>query len=563
MSVRVFDFDHPHTATQAELTQLLGGKGMGLAHMTRVLSLPVPPGFTIATTACRDAIDGRLPIEVEQEIAGAMRRLEVKVGRCFGSSRDPLLLSVRSGAPTSMPGMMDTVLNLGLNDDTARGLAEVTGDTAFAYDCYARFLRMYAEIVMGVPPEALSIEQPVHPGPTAMMEQAATLQQRITSVHGQGVPQHVEEQLHDAIAAVIRSWWSPRARVYRKRNAIPDDQGTAVNVQAMVFGNRNQASGTGVVFTRNPANGEATVYGDCLPCAQGEDVVSGSRATQPISFLRELLPDVFAELQQLLTRLERYYRDMCDVEFTIESGRLWILQTRIGKRTAAAAARIAVDLVDDPRIALTPAEAVLRLPASEMMNDGVDGRAHAQIPCLSRGLAASPGVAVGRICLDAAEAVERSEAGDAVILVTRETSPSDMHGICVAKGLLTATGGLVSHAAVVAREWGIPAVVGAHEMRFVPGGVLMGNRVLPSGACIAINGSTGEIFDRPIESQDSETPPQLSRLRQWCLEIIGCKADDGSSIADLVARAQQRLRGEAPCSRELLRNVLSTDGGRR
>lgn len=491
----VFAFDHPHALPPRELAGLLGGKGAGLAEMTSVLGLPVPPGFTIALPVCRRYRAGGWPADLDAVVAEHCAALEARMHRRLGDAADPLLVAVRSGAPRSMPGMLDTVLNLGLDDDTVEGLAASSGDEVFAWDSYRRFLTMYATTVLGVPHEQLA----AGPAPT----EAAALRARVAEIRrilaeaGAVVPADPVAQLRGAIEAVFRSWDSPRARAYRRREGIDEDLGTAVNVQAMVFGNYDDRSGTGVVFTRDPSTGENRPYGDFLPRAQGEDVVAGTASTLTLDDMAARLPEAHAELVDKLGRLERHYRDMCDVEFTVERGRLYILQTRVGKRGAVAAVRLAARMRHDPAIGLSLDEARARLDdetldraRSEILaaaRQGVGGAA------VATGLGASPGRACGAVVLTADAA---AEADGPVILVRPETSPEDVHGMSVAEGILTSTGGLVSHAAVVARGWGIPAVVGAktlvvgaEDVRNADGEVLFA-----AGDTLTIDGATGEVW---------------------------------------------------------------------
>src|SRR5579875_1642347 len=459
----VYDFDHPHPQPPMALRDLLGGKGANLAEMTSVLGLPVPPGFTISTDACRAYMASGWPEGLSAEIAAARQRLEASMGKVIGDPDDPLLVSVRSGARSSMPGMMDTVLNLGLNDRSVIGLARQTGDERFAYDSYRRFVSMYGRIVLDIPAEAfdtlfeaakeLAGTTSDARVPTELLKYLVNSYQQLVVRHtGKPFPQDPDEQLRGAIEAVFRSWNGPRAVAYRERERIPHDLGTAVNVQAMVFGNRDDKSGTGVGFTRDPATGAPGAYGDFLVNAQGEDVVA---------------------------RLERHYRDMCDTEFTIEQGKLWMLQTRVGKRTGRAALRMAVEMTREPEIALTKSEAVSRITEDH--------------PVITRGLGASPGAAVGRVYFTADDAKAAAERGEPVILVRNETSPEDVHGMLAAEGILTARGGLVSHAAVVARGWGKPAVVGAEALRLSDHAFFVGDITVAEGDWLSIDGGDGSV----------------------------------------------------------------------
>jgi pyruvate,orthophosphate dikinase len=479
----VYDCDHRHDLSFAEVTRLVGGKAANLAVMAVDLGLPVPPALTITTTACNAYLATGWPDGLDAELREHMKRMEDRVGRRFGDRADPLLVSVRSGAPISMPGMMDTILDLGLNGDTTAGLATRSGSPKFAANCRARFERMFLEIV-GV----------------------------------ETVPDDPWAQLRAAIEAVFRSWNSDRARAYRDREGIPDDLGTAVTVQAMVFGNRSVDSGTGVLFTRNPATGEPAIYGDVMFNAQGEDVVAGTQRTEPIAVLDERLPIVARELREHATRLERHHRDLCDIEFTIEHGTLWMLQCRVGKRSPQAALRIAVDMADDPTFPLTREEAVRRV--AKILGDPptiTTGRDDS-VPVLATGLPASPGVACGEIATTPDAAVAMAEAGRAAILVRAETSPDDVHGMARSVGILTSCGGLASHAAVVARGWGIPAVVGAAAVRVLGDVVAIGDRMFRVGETISIDGGTGEVFAGTIAGARVAVP-EAATLRAWAAEL--------------------------------------------
>jgi pyruvate,orthophosphate dikinase len=493
---QTYPLDHPHGLPLDEVKALVGGKAANLGVMLGPeLGLPVPPGFAITTAACRAYLADGWPDGLDGELRDRMAGVERAVGRRFGDASDPLLVSVRSGAPVSMPGMMDTILNLGLNDETAHGLATGSGDEAFARDCHARFRAMFREIVGAEPPD------------------------------------DPWRQLRLAIEAVFRSWNSPRAVTYRQREGIPDDVGTAVTVQAMVFGNLGEGSATGVIFTRNPATGEPELYGDVLFDAQGEDVVAGTHETLPIASLGERMPDVATSLREYADRLERHYRDLCDIEFTIERGRLWMLQTRVGKRSPQAALRIAVDMAEDPSFPLTPGEAVERV--RDLLADPPrlsTGRRDGALP-LARGLGASPGVASGEIVTTAEAAQRAAEAGRTVLLVRPETSPDDVHGMARAAGILTARGGLASHAAVVARGWGIPAVVGAAEVEVRDGAVVIGSRTLGEGDTITIDGATGEVFEGAVAGA-SEIVPEARTLLEWAKDAgIEIGADGGGADA--------------------------------
>jgi pyruvate, orthophosphate dikinase len=521
----IFAFDHQHAAPAQELVHLLGGKGAGLAEMSAALGLAVPPGFTVSVPVCRVYRSDGWPAGLDEALAEHTERLGRTVGRRFGDAADPLLLAVRSGAPVSMPGMLDTVLNLGLNDETVLGLAARSGDERFAWDSYRRFVLMYATTVMGVPEGELHAAAR---GSASLPGRVARLKERAELIAGRPLPVDPYMQLREAVEAVFRSWECGRARAYRAKEGIDGDMGTAVNVQAMVFGNRGLRSGTGVVFTRNPATGEPVPYGDYLPQAQGEDVVAGTARTMPISHLGEHEPAAYQELLRVLRRLEVHYRDLCDVEFTIEDGRLWLLQTRIGKRSAGAAVRIAVDLVDDPDIRLDPAEALIRVPApvrDRARREASDqaGSADAAAELFVTGLGASPGRVSGRVVLSSEAAADAD--GD-VILVRAETSPEDVAGMAASAGVLTTTGGLVSHAAVVARGWGIPAVVGAHELTLADEQVRSASGLtVRAGEVITIDGSTGQVWRGLVAPGEAGPPaqaalPQLAVLEAWAQTLI-------------------------------------------
>jgi pyruvate, orthophosphate dikinase len=478
----VYLLDEPHGATPEEASALVGGKGANLGVMARDLGLPVPPGFVITTATCRSFLAEGWPEGLDEEIRAAVASVEASVGRRFGDPSDPLLVSVRSGAPVSMPGMMDTILDLGLNDATTRGLADVARDPAFAEGCRRRFEASFRSIV-GV----------------------------------DDVPEDPRAQLRLAIEAVFRSWQSDRARTYREKEGIRDDLGTAVTVQAMVFGNGGSDSGTGVLFTRNPATGEPTLYGDVLFDAQGEDVVAGTHQTEPISVLDTRLPGVARELRAAAERLERHYADLCDIEFTIEDGKLWLLQVRVGKRSPQAALRIAVDMAEDADFPLTHGEAVRRVvPLLADPPRIATGRSTEAAP-MTTGLGASPGVASGPVVTDPAAAVASAEAGAPPILVRAETSPDDVHGMARAAGILTSRGGLASHAAVVARGWGIPAVVGAASVVVGDGEIRIDGRVVRAGHVITIDGGTGEVFEGAVDGS-TVIAPEASTLLAWAGE---------------------------------------------
>ena len=546
----VFDFDHAHRRPPMEMKDLLGGKGANLAEMTSVLGLPVPPGFTISTDACRAYMDRGWPSALDAEVARARRRLERAMGKVIGDPADPLLVSVRSGAKFSMPGMMDTVLNLGLNDRSVLGLAAQTNDERFAYDSYRRFVSMYSRIVLDLPGEdfdSLFDEAKEKAGTTSdahvptellieLVEQYKELVERHT---GGPFPQAPDDQLRGAIEAVLRSWNGARARAYRDREHIAHDLGTAVNVQAMVFGNRDDRSGTGVGFTRDPATGAKGAYGDFLVNAQGEDVVAGIRNTEPLSALDDRFPHVYAQLMAIFARLERHYRDMCDTEFTIEQGKLWMLQTRVGKRTGRAALRMAVEMTSEREIRLTRAEAVQRITEDHLESvlhpQFAEGGGHA---VLTTGLGASPGAAVGRAYFSADDAAAAAARGEAVVLVRSETSPEDVHGMLAAQGILTARGGLVSHAAVVARGWGKPAVVGAEALRLGDRSVSVGDVTVAEGDWLSIDGTKGTVMLGQVPLTAAEPSEEFLTILAWADDIrrshlrVRANADTGPDAAN-------------------------------
>jgi pyruvate,orthophosphate dikinase len=531
-----------------ELKDLLGGKGANLAEMTSVLELPVPPGFTISTDACRAYLEGGWPADLDAEIDAQVRKLEGQMGKRLGDPADPLLVSVRSGAKFSMPGMMDTVLNLGLNDESVQGLAKQTSDDRFAQDSYRRFVMMYGRIVLGVPGEEfeelfegakkLSAVRNDADVPADVLALVVRGFKAIVEEHtGAPFPQDPRQQLRGAIEAVFSSWNGARAIAYRRRENIAHDLGTAVNVQAMVFGNRDESSGTGVGFTRDPATGEQGAYGDFLINAQGEDVVAGIRVTEPLSALNDRFPAIYSELLAIFGRLERHYRDMLDTEFTIEQGKLWMLQTRVGKRTGMAALKMAVDMTTDDHIQLTRAEAVQRITGEHLeqvlhprFEEGTDRRV------LTRGLAASPGAAVGKAYFTADEAVEAVDRGEKVILVRQETSPDDINGMAVAEGILTSRGGLVSHAAVVARGWGKPAVCGAEAVKISGKTFTTDGVTVREGDVLSIDGTTGDVVLGAVGLIEGVTPPEFDLVLSWADELRGgfavrANADNGPDAA--------------------------------
>ena len=512
----VYNFNEGDMSMRA----LLGGKGANLAEMTN-LGITVPYGFTITTEACTRFYeeDKKLWDDLNKEVTEHIKDLEKENGKTFGSTEDPLLVSVRSGAPISMPGMMDTILNLGLNDDAVIGLAKKTDNERFAYDSYRRFIQMFSDVAMELDKnnfenlltakkEAKGVKQDTDLDANDLKELVEEYKEKYKELMGEDFPQEPREQLDLAISAVFRSWGNERAILYRKLNDIDDAMGTAVNVQSMVFGNMGDTSGTGVAFSRNPATGENKLFGEYLINAQGEDVVAGVRTPQEIQTLADKMPEVYQQFFETSEKLEQHYKDMQDMEFTIQDGKLFLLQTRNGKRTAQAAVNVAVDMVNEGLI--TKEEAVLRVNPKDL--DGLlhptftDESIKSNEP-IAKGLAASPGAAVGKIAFSAKEAASRAAEGEAVILVREETSPEDLEGMVSAKGILTARGGMTSHAAVVARGMGKCCVAGAGELHVneFEHTVRVGDNVYKANDVISIDGSTGAIYAGNLETQ----PPQL------------------------------------------------------
>ncbi len=522
----------------ASMRELLGGKGAGVSEMTNA-GLPVPPGFTITTEACNGYYDNsqQFPDGVWEQAKAALSIVEKQTGKGFGSKENPLLVSVRSGAKFSMPGMMDTVLNLGINDETVQGLVALTGDERFAYDAYRRFIQMFSKIVLDTNPqdfEAVLERYKEQAGVKTDAEiPAADLKELVIEfkaiaerASGEPFPTDVYQQLHKAIEAVFSSWNNKRAIDYRNFNKIPHTLGTGVNVQSMVFGNMGGESGTGVAFTRNPSTGEKKLYGEYLLNAQGEDVVAGIRTPSPISKLEQDLPAVFKQFQEIAERLEKHYRDMQDLEFTVEQGKLYMLQTRSAKRNAGAAVKVAVDMVEEGLI--NPEEAVKRVEPSQVyqlllprFDDAEKKRAEQEGRLLAKGLNASPGAAYGKAIFDANRAEELGKAGTPVVLVRPETSPDDVHGMLVAKGILTARGGATSHAAVVARGLGLPCVAGCEGIRVSEEQhlfrVVGSDFVIKEGDDISIDGATGEVFAGIIKTMDADFEKEidLKKLLGW------------------------------------------------
>lgn len=525
---------------KAEMKNLLGGKGANLAEMTRI-GLPVPPGIIVTTEACTAFYrqGGQFPEGLEEQIRDGIRHLEQIMEKEFGDVTDPLLVSVRSGAPVSMPGMMDTILNLGLNDASVRGLAEKTGNERFAYDCYRRFIQMFGNVAMKVPSDdfeqaltELKAAKGVHLDTDLTAADLEDLVQQFKAIYhehvGQDFPQNPYVQLLASVHAVLASWNNERAKVYRRLNKIPDDLGTAVNIQTMVFGNMGSTSGTGVAFTRNPATGENVLYGEYLMNAQGEDVVAGIRTPKPIAHLKDEIPGVYHEFYRAAELLEEHYRDLQDIEFTVQEGKLYILQTRSGKRTAAAAVKTAVDLVQEGKISRQ--EALLRVdPAQlvQLMHRRIDPEA--KIEVLATGLPASPGAATGKVVFTADEAEIRGNNGEAVILVRTETTPDDIHGLIPARGVLTSRGGMTSHAAVVARGMGKPAVCGCEAIKIDAENELFSvdNRTVKKDDIITIDGATGHVILGAAPMIEPELTGDFETILAWADEVrtLGVRAN--------------------------------------
>ncbi|HEY7853355.1 MAG TPA: pyruvate, phosphate dikinase [Caulobacteraceae bacterium] len=548
----------------AAMKDLLGGKGANLAEMS-ALGLPVPPGFTITTEVCNQyyASGGTLPPHLAAEVNTALARIEALVDRRFGDPENPLLVSVRSGARASMPGMMDTVLNLGLNDATVEGLAELADDRRFAFDSYRRFIQMYSSVVLGLDHHMFEEILDDHKdglGVTVDTALAAEDWQAVVGAYKEAVrgelgrefPQDPHDQLWGAIGAVFDSWMNDRAKFYRRMHDIPEAWGTAVNVQSMVFGNMGETSATGVAFTRDPGTGDARLYGEFLINAQGEDVVAGIRTPQPLTAaaraemgdtalsMEEAMPTVFAEFHQVVARLERHYRDMQDIEFTIERGRLYMLQTRSGKRTARAALRIAVDLASEGVISRD--EAILRIdPASldQLMHPAIDPAGARDV--IAQGLPASPGAAVGKIVFTAETAVREAAMGEAVILVREETSPEDIRGMDAARGIITARGGMTSHAAVVARGMGRPCVCGVGELQIdaAAGVVRARGRTFNAGEVITIDGARGEILAGAAAMVEPELSGDFATLMSWADAVRRLKIRANAETAADATTARQ------------------------
>jgi pyruvate,orthophosphate dikinase len=527
----VYDFDEPSDGGR----ELLGGKGIGLAEMTQ-LGIPVPAGFTITTDACRAYMTGGkdFPDGLEDELDKHLRALEERTGKRFGDASDPLLVSVRSGAAISMPGMMDTILNVGLDDVSVGGLAASTGNERFAYDCYRRLIEMYGETVHGVHYERFNdgVDDP--------KEAIGGLKERYRQQTGHDFPQDAREQLRGAILAVFESWQSPRARTYRREYDIPDELGTAVNVVQMVFGNKGDTSGTGVAFTRDPSTGEQGLYGEFLANAQGEDVVAGIRTPEPLAHMEGKLPQAFRQLLDTMRRLEEHYRDMQDIEFTVEDNELFLLQTRSAKRTAAAAVKAAVEMVDEGLIARE--DAIARIDPQQLdqlLHPMIDPTAQWEVA--AKGLNASPGAACGKIVLDADTAENKGKNGEKVILVRWETTPDDIHGLINAAGVLTAHGGMTSHAAVVARGMGKPCVAGCDALSIDVDArtITLGEQTLSEGDVLTIDGGTGAVIVGEVPLVAPQVNDDLETILAWGDEHRRLKVRANADTPEDAAKARE------------------------
>ena len=543
----VYDFDEPADGGR----ELLGGKGVGLAEMTQ-LGLPVPAGFTITTDACRAFMaEGGLPQGLHEEVERHVEALEAKTGKRFGDEHDPLLVSVRSGAAISMPGMMDTILNLGLNDVAVAGLAESTGNGRFAYDSYRRLIQMYGEVVDGIHGDRfedalgeLKRDRGAAADTDLTAEDLEGLTDRYKAIYeeevGHGFPQDAREQLERAVSAVFESWKNPRAQVYRRTYGIPDDIGTAVNVVQMVFGNRGDGSATGVAFTRDPSTGEQGVWGEFLQNAQGEDVVAGIRTGRPLAELEQILPEAYREFIEVGQRIEQHYRDMQDLEFTIEEGTLYLLQTRTAKRTAAAALKCAVSMVEEGLISRD--EAVARVDPGQLdqlLHPMIDPKADVEVA--AKGLNASPGAACGKVVFDADTAEEQGKAGEDVILVRWETTPDDIHGLIQSKGILTAHGGMTSHAAVVARGMGKPCVAGCEALTLdlEKGTASIGGHEVSEGDVITIDGGTGRVIVGAVELVPPQINDDFETILEWADELRRLKVRANADTPEDAAKARE------------------------
>ncbi len=552
----------------ADMKSLLGGKGANLNEMTNI-GLPVPSGFTISTEVCRKFYEeGQYPEGLKSEIREHLKRLENTTGKQFGNPKNPLLVSVRSGAPISMPGMMDTVLNLGLNDVTINGLIHLTQNERFAYDCYRRFMQMFGNVVLGIKHERFEeklsqikkqyrVDLDTELTVAALTDVITEYKQLYQEVTGEEFQQDPLKQLDMSIDAVFQSWNNRRAITYRKLNDIPDSLGTAVNVQTMIFGNLGSNSGTGVAFTRNPATGENELYGEYLLNAQGEDVVAGIRTPKHVSHLRQEMPEIYDELEKISNLLENHYRDVQDLEFTIEEGKLYILQTRTGKRTIQAAVKIAVDLANEGLI--TQSEALLRVTPSELtrfLHPTIDPQAEVEV--VATGIAASPGAASGKVVFDADDAEKWGNQGEKVILVRPETTPEDIHGLAAAQGVITSTGGMTCHAAIVARAMGKPCVAGAKALRIDLNQkyVEVGDHIIQEGSLITIDGTAGTLILGEAPTIDPQLSGEFGQLLSWAdnARTLGVRANADTPEAAKKAR-EYGAEGIGLCRTERMFNA--------
>ena len=550
MATWVYNFSKTPKKDKTGLKNLLGGKGANLSEMIKI-GLPVPPGFTISTEACNEFYkrNRKNPVGLDKQVKSAIKDVEKKIGKKFGDKKNPLLVSVRSGARVSMPGMMDTVLNLGLNDETVLGLAAKTKNETFAYDSYRRFIQMYSNVVLGVDHhnfEDLIENYKLTKGVTLDTDLDAEDWKKLIKDFRDVIkreikkdfPQDVYQQLWGAVGAVFQSWRNQRAKTYRKLNNIPEEWGTAVNVQSMVFGNMGDDCATGVAFTRNPSTGEKSFYGEYLINAQGEDVVAGIRTPQNITkkarleaksdalSMEETMPKVYGQLVQIYKKLEKHYKDMQDIEFTVENKKLWMLQTRSGKRTAKAAIKIAVDMVKENLIKKD--EALLRIDPKmldTLLHPTLDPKAEKDI--IAKGLPASPGAASGKITFSADDAETLKSQNQKTILVRLETSPEDIHGMNAAEGILTCRGGMTSHAAVVARGMGKPCVSGSGTIQidYQSKEFKVGNRVFKEGEIITIDGSSGEVMSGEVKTIKPDISGDFSKIMSWADKLEKCKLE--------------------------------------
>jgi pyruvate,orthophosphate dikinase len=543
-TARLFGFADPLPAG-VEASSLLGGKAAGLAVMARDLGLPVPPGFVATTGVCREYLSDGWPQGLDAELRQRLAWLAEQTGREFGNPEKPLLVSVRSGAPISMPGMMDTLLNVGMTPAIRQKLAEDSGDPVFAADTWLRFNRMYAEIVLNAPRDEIAGIS-IHDGTAEGILGTADRVRAAAQAFG-GIPDEPFEQLKGAICTVFASWECERAIIFRAKEGISAGLGTAATVQAMVFGNLDDKSGTGVAFTRDPSTGERKPTGDYLARAQGEDVVAGTHRVHGLGALSTQLPEVASELFGVMDRLERHYRDMCDIEFTVSAGRLYLLQTRIGRRSPLAAVRIAVDMGEDPDFPVSRAEAAARVSEDTIAELARLGHLKPGAEPIGVGLGASPGVGAGALCLDASRAAELGATGTAVVLARPETSPSDVHGMAASAGLLTPLGGVMSHAAVVARGWAIPAVCSLEDATVDARGLRVGQHFIAEGDTVTVDGTGGRLFLGDQREEGAHDLPELQKLREWASENGGAAPATGTTtqVGTLEVLRTLQLKGLA------------------